>query len=251
MSQNYVVPNIYHDLSNQSQGFFAFRFVCQHCSWQIETPPVRSTVATVSNIADIGIGLLGGIWGRAASAGQQLYGSQWHTEQANALQKSWAEVQHQFHYCPRCANTVCQRCFNVRLNLCTFCAPDLKADGAQFQHGLNIDAQRHQIEEQYHAPQFNVGAIPSAATPDLVTPVSPVAAQLPPPGSQALLASVNTPGYPATVMCPTCRRMGPPGKFCQDCGTKLPFPDLFCPGCAVQVESGTRFCTECGTRLQP
>jgi hypothetical protein len=29
MSQRYVVPNIYQDISNQSQGYFAFRFTCQ------------------------------------------------------------------------------------------------------------------------------------------------------------------------------------------------------------------------------
>ena len=29
MSQRYVVPNIYQDISNQSQGYFAFRFTRQ------------------------------------------------------------------------------------------------------------------------------------------------------------------------------------------------------------------------------
>ncbi len=254
MAQNFVVPNIYQDISNQSQGYFAFRFVCETCQWQIDTRPIRSKVSTATNVMDIGVGLLGGFWGRAAEAGEQIYGSKWHTEQADALQKSWAEIQHNFHLCPKCHRTVCMRCFNVQLNLCSGCAPDLKADGAQFQHGLNVEAQRAQIQQQYQAPQFNVGAIPSAATPDLVTPPpqqqrlpQSAAAQAPTP---AALAGFSTPGYPQSIACPTCRHMGAPGKFCQDCGTKLPLPDLFCPNCASPIENGTRFCAECGTKLQ-
>lgn len=250
MSQYYVVPNIYYDMSNQSQGYFAFRFTCQICQWSIDSTPVRSNVSTAQNVMDIGVGMLGGFWGRAAQAGEQIYGSKWHQEQAQALQKSWGEVQHNFHLCPKCHQTVCMRCYNLKLNLCTRCAPDLKADAAGFQHELNVDAQRQQIEQHYRAPQFDVGAVPSAVTPDMVSP------QIPPPpqGAQAVspLAGTrfDTPGYPAQVMCPTCRRMGAPGKFCQDCGTKLPLPDLFCPNCAEKIEVGARFCPECGVKLQ-
>jgi len=254
MAQNYVVPNIYQDMSDQNQGYFAFRFVCQHCSWQIDTPPIRSKIATATNVMDVGIGMLNGFWGRAAEMGEKMYGSKWHQEQAEALQKAWGEIQHNFHFCPKCRSTTCMRCFNVQLNLCTSCAPDLKADGAQFQHGLNVEAQREQIQQNYHAPQFNVAAIPSAVTPDLMAP--PQQPRLPQSGSgqqQGLtpvaIAGFSTPGYPQTVICPTCRRAGPPGKFCQDCGSKLPLPDLFCPQCALPVENSARFCAECGAKL--
>ncbi len=253
MGQYYQVPGIYQDYSNQSQGYFAFRFTCQRCYWHIDTTPIRSNVATATNIMDIGVGMLGGFLGRAAREGEQLYGSQWHKEQAEALQKSWAGIQHHFNVCPKCQKTVCVRCFNTKLNLCIGCAPDLKADGAQFQHNLNIDAQRGQIEQSYEAPQFNVSAIPSAATPDMLKqPVQqqpslsqPAAAQIQP----AALIGMSTPGYPKTVACPTCSHMGAPGKFCQDCGTKIPLPDLFCPNCSLPVESSARFCAECGTKL--
>ncbi len=249
--QHYVVPSIYQDISNQYQGYFAFRFACEQCSWAVDTRPVRSTVSTVSNVMDLGVGMLGGFLGRAAEMGEKIYGSQWHTEQANALQKSWAEIQDQFHLCPKCHRTVCQRCYNHRLNLCTNCAPDLKADGAGYQHELNIEAQRQQIQQGYQTPPFNVNAVPSAATPDMLTPAATphMPSPLPQAPSPAAIAGFSTPGYPDAVMCPTCRRMGPPGKFCQDCGTKLPLPDLFCPSCSVSVEASARFCPECGTRL--
>jgi hypothetical protein len=255
MSQRYVVPNIYQDISDQSQGYFAFRFTCQECYWSVDTRPIRSKVSTGQNVLDIGVGLLGGFWGRAAEAGEQIYGSKWHQEQADALQKSWAEIQHEFHLCPKCHRTVCMRCFNVKLNLCTGvdCAPDMKADGTQFQHQMNIDAQRKQIEENYRAPQFNTDGIPSAVTPDLVRPPKqqnlPAIGNAPSP-SAAVFGASATGGFPQAVMCPTCRKMGPPGKFCQDCGTKLPMPDLFCPQCSAEVENSARFCPECGTKLQ-
>ncbi len=257
MSQFFTVPEIYDDMSNQSQGYFAFRFRCNLCGWSIESMPIRSSVSTMTNVMDVGIGFLGGFWGRAAQEGEQMYGAKWHTEQANALQKAWAEVQHDFHYCPKCRSTVCMRCFNVRLNLCTSCAPDLKSDAASHQHELNVEAQRLQIDQNYRAPQFATDAVPSAVTPDMVRPprggsspqLPPAQGQVQPP-SPASIAGFSTPGYPQQIACPTCRRMGPPGKFCQDCGTKLPLPDLFCPNCSTPLENGARFCPECGTKLQ-
>lgn len=239
MSSNYVVPNIYQDISNQGQGYFAFRFTCQICYWSTDTTPIRSNVSTATNIMDIGVGLLGGFWGRAAEAGEQMYGSKWHQEQAQALQKAWAGIQHEFHLCPKCHQTVCIRCFNTKLNICTRCAPDLKADAAGFQHEMNIEAQRKQIEANYHAPQFATEAVPSAVEDNMVRP-----------SSQSKVASLPSTDYPKQVACPTCRRMGPPGKFCEDCGTKIPLPDLFCPQCSSQVAPTTRFCPECGTKLQ-
>lgn len=44
-------------MSDQNQGYFAFRFVCLHCYWQIDTPPIRSKIATTTNIMDIGLSL--------------------------------------------------------------------------------------------------------------------------------------------------------------------------------------------------
>ncbi len=247
MAQHYTVPNIYQDISNQSQGYFAFRFTCQQCYWSVDTSPIRSTVSTATNIMDVGVGLLGGFWGRAAEAGEKIYGSKWHTEQADALQKSWGQIQHDFRFCPKCHRTVCLRCFNLQLNLCngSGCAPDLKADGIQSQHQMNVEAQREQIRQNYQAPQFNVNAIPSAATPDLINqpPQQPH-----PPHFNALNPAAAIAS--SAVMCPKCQRMGPPGKFCQDCGSKLPSPDPFCPKCTSPIENTARFCPECGTKLQ-
>ncbi len=239
MPSNYVVPDIYQDMSNQGQGYFAFRFTCQICAWAIDTNPIRSKIATTQNIMDIGVGMIGGFWERAAQAGEQMYGSKWHQEQAQALQKAWADIQHEFHYCPKCHRTVCTRCFNVKLNICVNCAPDLKADAASFQHGLNVDAQRQQIQAGYHAPQFNTESVPSAVEEEMLRPA---------PNAPQPLASPG--GYPNKMACPKCQHMGAPGKFCENCGTRIALPDLFCPQCATQVALTTRFCPECGAKLQ-
>ncbi len=243
MSEHYVVPSIYQDLSNQAQGYFAFRFSCQHCQWSIDTSPIRSKNATAQNVLDIGVGLLGGFWGRASQAGEMIYGSRYQQEHAEALQRAWQEIQHEFHYCPKCFRTVCMRCFNMKVHLCVSCAPDLKADAATFVHEKTLEAQRKQIEEQFEAPRFNVAAIPSAVTPEML------ASSPSQPGFPAA-AAPGASGVPQMVACPTCRRMGIPGKFCQDCGTRLPAFELRCPQCSSPVEASTRFCPECGTRLQ-
>jgi len=94
MAQRYVVPSIYQDISDQSQGYFAFRFTCQECYWSVDTMPIRSSVSTATNIMDIGVGMLGGFWGRAAEAGEQIYGSKWHTEQADAANQHNASQEH-------------------------------------------------------------------------------------------------------------------------------------------------------------
>ncbi|HET8911862.1 MAG TPA: zinc ribbon domain-containing protein [Ktedonobacteraceae bacterium] len=256
MTQLIPVPHGYQDLSDQSQGYFAFRFTCQQCFWSLDTRPIRSSVSTVTNVMDIGVGLLGGFWGRAAESGEKIYGTKWHQEQADALVQAWNEVQHEFRLCPKCHRTVCLRCFNQQLNLCNGdgCAPDLRASGAQYLHEQNIDAQKQQIQQQYVAPQFNVGGLPNAVTPEMLQPPAPppfqpqagVFSPQPTPAGVAGPNAASAPG-PA-VSCPRCQRAGVAGKFCQDCGTKLPLPLRPCPACSAMIESSSRFCSECGAR---
>src|SRR5215467_12714131 len=119
---------------------------------------------------DLGVGLLRGFWGQAAEQGEQMFGSRWEQEHDQALVKTWEEIKKDFRYCNQCKRTVCFRCWNPQINMCNNCAPDLKADAVHFQHGLNIEEQRKQIQENYRAPQFNTGAVASGVTPDMVMP---------------------------------------------------------------------------------
>jgi len=271
MSQGrFIVPPIYQDHSDQGRGYFQFSFHCPECDYATMTSTQRSATATATKVMDLGVGLLGGFMGRAAQEGEQMYGARWEKEHDQALVKAWEEIKKDFRYCNQCKRTVCFRCWNPQINMCNNCAPDLKADAVHFQHGLNIEEQRRQIEQNYQAPQFNTGAVASGVTPDMVMlpqsrpgsqPMGPMQAMpqmAPPPGmpqvapqapSAAEIAGFSTPGYPAQVACPSCNTPGLPGKFCQNCGAKMPLPDLFCPKCAAQVAATSHFCPECGERL--
>src|ERR1051326_5755466 len=105
--------------------------------------------------------------------------------------------------------------------MCNNCAPDLKSDAVSYQHGLNIEAQRQQIEQNYQAPQFNTGAVASAVTPDMMMPQpghpGPQGQPYPQPGmppaapqapSAASIAGFSTPGYPQQANCPSCSTPG-------------------------------------------
>lgn len=263
MSQGrFIVPPIYQDHSDQGRGYFQFSFHCPQCDYSVMTSTQRSSTATATRVMDLGVGLIGGFWGRAAEQGEEMFGARYEKEHDQALVKAWDEIKKDFRYCNKCKTTVCFRCWNPQINMCNNCAPDLKADAVSYQHGLNVEAQRQQIEQNYHAPQFNTEAVASAVTPDMMRPpqgrsgpqqIPPGQGQpqLPPQApSAADIAGFSTPGYPQQVSCPSCNTPGLPGKFCQNCGTKLPMPDLFCPKCSAQVAATSHFCPECGERLQ-
>lgn len=75
---------------------------------------------------------------------------------------------------------------------------------------------------------------------------------LPPPPAPALAAVPMAAAAPAasaaTVVCPSCTKPTPPGKFCIECGKPLP-AKANCPGCQQEVPSGSKFCPHCGAKL--
>jgi len=256
MQQRFVVPRIYNDMSSESEGYFQFSFYCPICGDTLETPPQRSKVATATKAMDLGIGLLNNFWGRAAEMGEQVFGSKWHAEHDQALQKAWDAIKHNYRFCNQCKDTVCLRCWNEAVSLCTRCAPDLKADAATYKHQLTMGAQRTQIDQNYQRPQFNTDAVPTAVTPDMLRPPAgqPAGAPNLPPGSATALpqGSAVSPALgniPVEMPCPNCGQKGMTGKFCQHCGTRIPVPDLFCPNCATPVLTKGNFCQECGAPL--
>ena len=50
-----------------------------------------------------------------------------------------------------------------------------------------------------------------------------------------------------TVICPSCGKTVPKGKFCLECGHK--FAANSCPNCGAELPAGAKFCLECGERL--
>ena len=50
-----------------------------------------------------------------------------------------------------------------------------------------------------------------------------------------------------TVVCPSCGKTVPKGKFCLECGCKL--TSNTCPKCGATMPDGAKFCIECGERM--
>ncbi|MCR4615186.1 MAG: SPFH domain-containing protein [Clostridiales bacterium] len=49
-----------------------------------------------------------------------------------------------------------------------------------------------------------------------------------------------------TVVCPSCGKTVPQGKFCLECGYSFV---KVCPNCGKDIPSGSKFCLECGTKI--
>lgn len=48
------------------------------------------------------------------------------------------------------------------------------------------------------------------------------------------------------MICPTCGKKTPKGRFCMECGSTL---TRKCPNCGAEVPKNGKFCLECGTKL--
>ncbi|MCR5128227.1 MAG: zinc ribbon domain-containing protein, partial [Lachnospiraceae bacterium] len=49
------------------------------------------------------------------------------------------------------------------------------------------------------------------------------------------------------MICPSCGKATPKGKFCMECGAPLAKK---CPNCGQDVPAGGKFCLECGTKME-
>ena len=49
------------------------------------------------------------------------------------------------------------------------------------------------------------------------------------------------------MICPSCGKATPKGKFCMECGAPLAKK---CPNCGQDVPAGGKFCLECGTKIE-
>ena len=48
------------------------------------------------------------------------------------------------------------------------------------------------------------------------------------------------------IICPSCGKKTPKGKFCMECGHSLINK---CPNCGTEIPQGGKFCLECGTKI--
>ena len=197
----------YEDLS--SNRGFQFKFMCKKCGNGYMSTFQPSMMGTAAAAANAAASLLGGIFGRAASAGQALQSVVAGPQHDAALKAAVEEISPKFKQCTRCGQWVCEPiCWNHKAGLCESCAPDLDEEIAA--------AQAQAARDQ---------AIEKAKSVDYL--------------AQRNLAEV------AAAVCPKCGAKTQGGKFCPECGAPVSAKKK-CPACGAEADGAPKFCPECG-----
>ena len=67
----------------------------------------------------------------------------------------------------------------------------------------------------------------------------------------APVAPAPKPQVASGITCNACGKANEPGtKFCQECGTKLEFPEKRMCTCGAEIAPGARFCGVCGAKFE-
>jgi hypothetical protein len=156
--------------------------------------------------------IFGGIFGRAASAGDHVKDAFRGKQRDEAFARAVEEGKQHFKQCSRCGKWVCpEHCWNAKKGLCEACAPDLAEEAAAAQ----AQAAKEQVWEK-------------ARQVDQVADVDMHAEQV--------------------ALCPHCGKKAGGGKFCAECGKPLA-AKTECPKCGAKIAAGAKFCNECGNKL--
>lgn len=191
---------------------FQFEFYCDRCGTGYRTSFKASATGVMSEALDVASGLLGGVFGKAASVGDRIHSAAWEKAHDKAFTEAVAEVKPSFIQCSRCTQWVCREsCWNSERGLCKGCAPDVAAEYAAAQVETEIEQGREVIREtQYVTDKEQFKTAIRAA-------------------------------------CPACGAAVSGGKFCPECGAPLK-ADQFCTECGAKVAAGAKFCPDCGAK---
>jgi len=205
----------YSDLST-NQGF-QFEFYCDRCGTGYRTRFAPSALGTVTSALDAAGGLFGGVFGRAASLGEQARSATWEKAHDDAFTKAMEELKPDFIQCPRCSSWVCRSsCWNARKGLCKQCSPDLGVEMAAAQSSRTVE---------------EIWAHSKMAEED----------------RDMLKEKSWREGVRAT--CPNCNvALASNVKFCPECGAQIQ-AEAHCIECGSKLSPGAKFCGACGTKV--
>jgi membrane protease subunit (stomatin/prohibitin family) len=191
---------------------FQFEFYCDRCGTGYRTSFKASATGVVSEALDVASGLLGGVFGKAASVGDRIHSAAWEKAHDKAFTEAVTEVKPNFVQCPRCTQWVCREsCWNNERGLCKECAPDVAAEYAAAQVETEIEQGREIIRETQYVTD-----------------------------KERLKKAIR-------AACPACGAAVSGGKFCPECGA--PFKtERFCTECGAKIAAEAKFCTECGAK---
>jgi hypothetical protein len=204
---NIPFTNNYSDLSS-SRGY-QFKFVCQKCGNGYTSTFQANKLGTAATAAQAVSSLLGGIFTRAAQAGESLQQMVAGPQHDAALKNAVEEIRPIFKQCTRCGQSVCEPvCWNKKAGLCETCAPDLEEEISAAQ----AQAAKAQVIEKVRTVDYVGGR-------DLA--------------------------HVAAIHCPKCGAKSQGGKFCPECGTAMSAKKK-CGSCGAEAEGAPKFCPECG-----
>lgn len=202
---------------------FQFKFCCERCGNGYMSAFQSNMVGMAGGALQAASGLLGGVFGRAASSAfevQRMVGGPQHDA---AFRKAVEEVSPEFNQCNRCGQWVCRQiCWNGQRNQCTTCSPKMDQEIA----AIESDATIHQLRQQGYS-----GNVDLTGGVRLNSAVG---------GDQSVGAQ--------NLACACGAMVARGAKFCPECGTKIELKHS-CPGCGVESAPGAKFCSDCGHRF--
>lgn len=197
----------YRDLSTD-RGF-QFEFFCENCHDAWRSPFDRYAAGTVEGMLGAAENLFGGLFGGARSAISNVSSAGYSSAKDAALRSAAKDAVGHFHRCPRCAQNMCDTCWNPDEGVCTRCMPRLDAELATIRREAKISAVRESAYQ--HA---------TASAADLED---------------------------RAVSCRECGAAVGRAKFCPECGTPVSLTRA-CKSCSAEVPSSAKFCPECGAK---
>ena len=200
----------YEDLSTD-QGF-QFKFRCERCGDGFMSSFQTNAIGVAGSLLRGAGGLLGGIFGQAASGAYEVQRAVGGPQHDAALRAAVEEVKVLFQKCRRCGNWLCEKtCWNATKGMCKQCAPVAEEEESSMrtEHVRTEVANDLSVEENQR--------------------MSAMAQQ-------------------AAAKCPACGVFTLGKKFCPGCGQKLGAAAAFCGDCGAKLSPGAKFCGECGAK---
>lgn len=190
---------------------FQFEFMCDKCGNGYMSRFIPSKAGMAAGMLHAAGSLLGGVFGHAASAGDQVREMMRGSARDDAFAEAVTEAKRHFHQCTRCGKWVCPEvCWNESRGLCEECAPDLMTEAAAAQARAAVEQVQEKARQVDHVSDIDMKK-------DL------------------------------QAQCPHCQARVQGGKFCPECGKPLS-SKLTCSKCGTEFSG--KFCPECGTKAQ-
>ena len=191
---------------------YQFEFFCDRCGNGFMSEFKASAVGLAGGALRTAGGLLGGIFGSAASNTNEIERMVRGPGHDKAIREAIEEVKPSFRQCPKCAKWAClATCWNQKRGLCYDCSPNIEAAIASAQVEATIDQARDKIRQQDLTKDLDLTS-------------------------------------EAVAICPSCGANTQGAKFCPECGKPLR-PKGECPRCGTKVDAGSKFCPECGQKM--